>query len=194
MILLFEKIKSMVPKISIFLENQHWKLSNPQLKIENITKIHLAQKYDIAVFYYVEIESSNKINFGVGKFDTSIWAADVEVHVNASYQKNWQVGFLGSYTFKNGATLYGSVIVKKNDGKTDTELIVKYDNKDNQPLTLSDAINEGTDNYEHPAVANTFNMVPNWKLDSFTFVVDSANREIMMEGDFHLLNDEIFSY
>ena len=152
------------------------------------------QKYEIAVFHYVEIESSNKINFGVGKFDTSIWAADVEVHVNASYQKNWQIGFLGSYTFKNGVTLYGSVIVKKNDGKTDTELIVKYDNKDNQPLTLSDAINEGTDNYEHPAVANTFNMVPNWKLDSFTFVVDSANREIMMEGDFHLLNDEIFSY
>ena len=100
------------------------------------------------------------------------------------------MGFLESYTFKNGATLYGSVIVKKNDGKTDTELIVKYDNKDNQPLTLSDAINEGTDNYEHPAVANTFNMVPNWKLDSFTFVVDSANREIMMEGDLHFLNHE----
>ena len=45
--LLFEKIKSMVPIISIFLENQHWKLPNPQLKIENIMKIQLTQKFDL---------------------------------------------------------------------------------------------------------------------------------------------------
>ena len=47
MILLFEKIKSMVPRISIFLENQHWKLPNPQLKIENIMTIHFTQKHDL---------------------------------------------------------------------------------------------------------------------------------------------------
>ena len=37
----------MVPRISIFVENQHWKLPNPQLKIENIMKIQLTQKFDL---------------------------------------------------------------------------------------------------------------------------------------------------
>ena len=45
LILPFEKINSMVrnlPRITIILKNQHWKLSNSQLKIENTMKIQLA--------------------------------------------------------------------------------------------------------------------------------------------------------
>ena len=37
----------MVPRLSILLEDQHGKLPNPQLKIENIMKIQLTKKFDL---------------------------------------------------------------------------------------------------------------------------------------------------
>eukprot|EP00493_Phyllostaurus_siculus_P001323 UN01331 len=37
----------MVPRNTTVLENQHWKLPNPQLKIGNIMKIQLTQKFDL---------------------------------------------------------------------------------------------------------------------------------------------------
>ena len=62
LILLFEKIKSMVPRNKILLENQHCKLLNPQLKIEDIMKNQLAQKCDLDTQIRREVVQKSSLN------------------------------------------------------------------------------------------------------------------------------------